>query len=232
MIRKLCKVRIANFSGGKAGLTDHEHPDLTNPIARKEMQTKSVQWGKSIFFEIFSHPYLYPKKSQKRVCPTSCLTSTFWTDLVRVWAKHKVSEWMCLNSPLTQSGCTIATMACRYTDSLDSSKDQLHVGWFLPVHFLSHSLAFLQWPISSLTRFYEQALIWEPTNRMAVRLDYLPNIKQVSVTKVGPFGCLYNKLWKLDDFEIFDTQSVIPKGFLNRIIFLASKFGNRTSTGL
>ena len=57
-----------------------------------------------------------------------------------------------------------------------------------------------------------KAQFWEGINRCAVRLDYIPEIKKVSVTKIGPLGYLYNNYWNLEDFQLIDTQDLLTNG--------------------
>ena len=61
-----------------------------------------------------------------------------------------------------------------------------------------------------------KALLWENPNRSVVRLDYLPDIDKISVTKVGPFGFLYNRLWDKQCFKKLDPHTLIPKGNFKR----------------
>ena len=68
-----------------------------------------------------------------------------------------------------------------------------------------------------------KAIAFEPTYRSAIRMDYLPNVEMVSVTKVGPFGCLYNTLWKLSDFERVDTIPEVTRRNINRTLLLESE---------
>lgn len=68
-----------------------------------------------------------------------------------------------------------------------------------------------------------KAYFWEPIYRTAIRMDYLPNIEMVSVTKIGPFGVLYNTLWKISDFERVDTVPEVTRRRLTRVILLESE---------
>ena len=54
-------------------------------------------------------------------------------------------------------------------------------------------------------------------------MDYLPNIDHVSVTKIGPFGLLYNSLWKVSDIEKIDVYTSVMPGELIRDIFVESE---------
>jgi len=72
-----------------------------------------------------------------------------------------------------------------------------------------------------------KAFFWEPIYRTAIRIDYLPNIEMVSVTKVGPFGVLYNTLWKISDFERVDTIPEVTRRKLTRIVLLENESGGR-----
>ena len=39
------------------------------------------------------------------------------------------------------------------------------------------------------------------------RMDYLPHLDSVSVTKIGLFGCLYNQIHRVDDLEKQDFDA-------------------------
>lgn len=65
--------------------------------------------------------------------------------------------------------------------------------------------------------FILKSSYWLNAYRLAVRLDYLPNVDMVSVTKVGPFGVYYNNLWKPSDFEQVNLLALIPQGRLTRV---------------
>jgi hypothetical protein len=54
-------------------------------------------------------------------------------------------------------------------------------------------------------------------------MDYLPNVDKISVTKVGPFGMLFNNLWDPKDFEVVSIQDIYEKGLLTRVLFLERK---------
>jgi hypothetical protein len=55
--------------------------------------------------------------------------------------------------------------------------------------------------ISSWGTFFKKAAIWEVSRRLATRVDYLPNIEKLSVTKIGKFGFEQNELWNMADLE-------------------------------
>ena len=69
-------------------------------------------------------------------------------------------------------------------------------------------------------QFGIKATDYEAGYRSAVRMDYLPNVDKVSVTKVGPFGVLYNTLWDPQDFEVVDIQDTYYQGSLIRTVLL------------
>jgi hypothetical protein len=88
------------------------------------------------------------------------------------------------------------------------------------------TLFFMTMPLYKFSLFglcyfiFLKGMLWEATFRTAVRLDYLPNLEMVSVTKVGPFGILYNTLWKTTDFERIDTIPEITKRKVRRALLL------------
>ena len=65
-----------------------------------------------------------------------------------------------------------------------------------------------------------KAFIWELIARTPMRIDFLPNVERVSVTKIGPFGLPVNTLWKLTDFERIDTFKEASRRFLKRNVVL------------
>lgn len=43
--------------------------------------------------------------------------------------------------------------------------------------------------------------MYKPLKMYVVRMDYLPHLDSVSVTKIGLFGTLYNEIHRVDDLE-------------------------------
>lgn len=51
-----------------------------------------------------------------------------------------------------------------------------------------------------------RAWIWEPIRRLVLRMDLLPHLEAVSMTKVGHFGILYNEIVRLEDLQKMDKD--------------------------
>ena len=52
--------------------------------------------------------------------------------------------------------------------------------------------------------FFFNSLIYEPSRRLVVRMDLLPDSETVHIQKIGFCGTIYGQSVKLDDFERID----------------------------
>ena len=53
------------------------------------------------------------------------------------------------------------------------------------------------------------AFVYSLSKRLASRVDYLPNLEKISVSKVGLFGIERNSLWDLKDIEKVDFSETV-----------------------
>lgn len=67
--------------------------------------------------------------------------------------------------------------------------------------------------------FGGNALIYSVSRRLASRVDYLPNLEMICVTKNGAFGGNYSSFWGLGDLEKveFKRQTWIEENFFWKI---------------
>ena len=49
-------------------------------------------------------------------------------------------------------------------------------------------------------------MVYKPSGIAVVRMDHLPHLDSVSITKIGLFGNLYNDIYRIDDLERQDIN--------------------------
>jgi len=50
------------------------------------------------------------------------------------------------------------------------------------------------------------------SRRLVVRLDILPHLEMVSVQRVGAFGVVYSKLYRIQDLEYVPYEAIKDNG--------------------
>ena len=72
--------------------------------------------------------------------------------------------------------------------------------------FLNKPLFSFAFYIVMYILFFRSAII-EPARRLAIRIDFIPNIECYSITKIGLFGRLYNNLHSVEDLELIKINT-------------------------
>lgn len=92
----------------------------------------------------------------------------------------------------------------------------VNVRWFDPMIL---ALPVLTSPLIAIQIFgmallylaWGRAFVYEPTRRIVLRMDLLPNIESVSIMKVGNFGSVYNEIVRVQDLEKVSRESEYEK---------------------
>ena len=71
---------------------------------------------------------------------------------------------------------------------------------------------FFGFSFALLYAFFTNGLLFEPSRRLVVRMDLLPDSERLFIQKIGFNGNLYGQTVALDDLEKLDYETVVAKG--------------------
>ena len=55
--------------------------------------------------------------------------------------------------------------------------------------------------------FDKKALVIEPLKRLAMRIDYIPHIRKLSIQRINFWGQIVNEMWDLSEVEHVEYES-------------------------
>lgn len=199
MMRKIARTSLARFSASPKGLPYYNDSEVETPeLIREDIQPEG-KW-----------PYLLHKFYRllvKSKVPAIREHMANFTSLRKLDNGNLYVDY----PKLTPNSVWL------YHGSHDAEKTRRLVvttsGLVGPVLLTSFNPAFHFFAFSSLFIFVFSVMRFQKVQRLVVRMDYLPNIKKICVTKIGLFGILKTSFWELNEFKSlsgFQDRSLFP----------------------